>query len=65
MRTTVDLPEKLIDEAQKLYGVKTRTATLLLALERLIQAKKIEDLRSLRGKVKLDIDLGRSRKIRD
>lgn len=65
MRTTVELPEKLLGEAQRLYGVKTRTATLTLALQRLIDAKRIEDLRSLRGKLKLDIDLKRSRKIRD
>lgn len=65
MRTTVDLPESLLDEAQRLCGVKTRTATLVLALQRLIDAKRIEDLRSLRGKLKLDIDLERSRKVRD
>lgn len=65
MRTTIDVPRNLLDEAQKLYGVKTRTATLVLALQRLIDAKRIEDLRSLRGKLKLDIDLERSRKVRD
>jgi Arc/MetJ family transcription regulator len=65
MRSTIDVPKDLLDEAQKLCGVKTRTATLVLALQRLIDAKRIEDLRSLRGKLKLDIDLERSRKVRD
>lgn len=65
MRTTIDLPEELLEEAQRLYKLKTRTATLALALQRLINDKKIEDLRSLRGKLKLDIDLKRSRKVRD
>ena len=64
MRTTVDLPMELMEEAQRLYGTKTRTATLILALQRLIDAKKIEDLRSLKGKLKLDIDLERLRKVR-
>lgn len=65
MRTTVDLPEGLVDQARRLYGIKTRTATLILALQRLVDAKRIEDLRSLRGKLKLDIDLKRLRRIRD
>ena len=61
MRTTIDLPEQLMEEAQRLYGTKTRTSTLVLALQRLVDAKRVDDLRSLRGKLKLDIDLGRSR----
>lgn len=61
MRLTVDLPQELLEVAQRHYGMKTRTATLILALQRLIDAKKVEDLRSLRGKLKLDIDLDRSR----
>ncbi|MBI4314228.1 MAG: type II toxin-antitoxin system VapB family antitoxin [Candidatus Omnitrophica bacterium] len=65
MRTTVDLPEKLLEEAQRLCGTPTRTATLILALQRLIDARKVEDLRSLRGKLKLEIDLPKSRKVRD
>jgi Arc/MetJ family transcription regulator len=65
MRTTVDLPKKLVGEAQRLYGTKTQTATLILALQRLIDAKKIEDLRLLRGKLKLDINLTSLRKVRD
>lgn len=64
MRTTVDLSEKLLEQAQRLYGLKTRTATLTFALQRLLDSKKIEDLRSLRGKLKLDIDVRHSRKIR-
>lgn len=64
LRTTVDLPEDVVKEAQQLYGLKTRTATLIFALQRLIEAKKVEDLRSLRGKVKLDIDLKSLRKSR-
>ena len=62
---SVDLPEKLLEEAQRLYGLKTRTATLILALEKLIDFKKVEDLRSLRGKLKLDINLKTLRKVRD
>lgn len=65
MRTTIDLPDKLLKEVQRLYGTKTRTALFILALQRLRDAKRIEDLRSLKGKLKLKIDLARSRKVRD
>ena len=65
MRTTIDVPEQLMPEAQRLNGTKTRTSTLVLALQRLIDAKRVDDLRSLRGKLKLDIDLDRSRRLRD
>lgn len=65
LRTTVDLPEELVEKARRLYGTKTRTATLILGLQKLIDDKRIEDLRSLRGKLKLDIDLKRSRKNRE
>lgn len=65
MRTTIDVPEQLMAEAQRLYGTKTRTSTLVLALQKLIDAKRVDDLRALRGKLKLDIDLDRSRRIRD
>lgn len=65
MRTTVELPEKLLEEVQRLYGAKTRTALLILALQRLRDTKRIEDLRSLKGKLKLRIDLDHLRKVRD
>jgi len=65
MRTTVDLPEDLLDEVRRLYKTKTRTALLILALQHLIESKRIQDIRSLRGKIKIDIDLKRSRKNRN
>ncbi len=65
MRTTVDLPNQLLEEVKRLYGAKTRTSILILALQRLRDAKRIEDLRSLKGKLNLKINLARSRKIRD
>lgn len=58
MRTTMDLPKDLLEEA------KTMTGTVILSLQKLIQSKKIERLRSLRGKLDLDVDLKRLRKDR-
>lgn len=64
MRTTMDLPKDLLEEAKKICGAKTKTGTVILSLQKLIEAKKIERLRSLRGKLDLDIDLKRLRKDR-
>ncbi|CBE69822.1 MAG: DUF2191 domain-containing protein [Candidatus Methylomirabilis oxygeniifera] len=64
MRTTMDLPKDLLEEAKKICGTKTMTGTVILSLQKLIQSKKIERLRSLRGRLDLDVDLKRLRKDR-
>jgi Arc/MetJ family transcription regulator len=61
MRTTVDLPEELLEEARRRTDSKTMRETLILALEELVKKSKREELRSLAGKIHLDIDLSRSR----
>jgi Arc/MetJ family transcription regulator len=62
MRTTVDLPEGLLEEARRRSDSKTMRETLVLALEELVRKGKREELRSLAGKISLDIDLSRSRR---
>lgn len=57
MRTTLDLPEGLVAAAQKACGAKTKTMTVVIALQQLVNAAKIEELRALRGKIPLDVDL--------
>ena len=61
MRTTLDLPAKLLAEARRLSGAKTKTQAIIWALEELTRKKKLERLWSLRGKLPLTLDLGRSR----
>ncbi len=57
MRTTLDLPENLLEEAMKVAHVKTKTNVIVLALKELIRKSKISDLKKFKGKVDLDIDL--------
>lgn len=57
MRTTLDLPEKLLDEAMALTHIKTKTDLIKIALQNLIQKEKIKDLKNYFGKVDLGIDL--------
>ena len=61
MRTTMDLPKELLGEAKKVSGAKTNTGTVILSLKKLIDSKKIEKLRSLRGALALNVDLARLR----
>jgi Arc/MetJ family transcription regulator len=62
MRTTLDIPEDLIEEARTLLGFKSKTDTVILSLRELIRRKRIEELKSMLGKVQLEIDLPASRR---
>jgi hypothetical protein len=66
MRTTLDIPEDLINEAMKTSHINTKTKVIITALEGLIRKSKISDLKNYKGKVDLDIDLNvvRGRKCR-
>ena len=64
MRTTMNLPKELLEEAQEASGTKTKTSAVILALQKLIDSKKIEKLRALRGTIDLNIDLKKLRKDR-
>jgi len=57
MRTTLDLPENLLNEAMKVTHANTKTAVIIKALEELVRKSKISDLKKYRGKIDLDIDL--------
>jgi Arc/MetJ family transcription regulator len=61
MRTTVDLPADLVEEARRVTNSKTMRETLIRALQELVNKSKREELRQLAGKVHLNIDLSRSR----
>jgi metal-responsive CopG/Arc/MetJ family transcriptional regulator len=57
MRTTLDLPEKLIEEAMKTTHIVKKTDLIKVALQNLIQKEKSKNLKEYFGKVDLDIDL--------
>jgi hypothetical protein len=57
MRTTLDLPIDLLNEAMKATHAKTKTKVIIIALEELIRKSKIAGLKEFKGKVDLDIDL--------
>jgi hypothetical protein len=57
MRTTLDLPEDLINEAMKATHINTKTKVIITALEELIRKSKIAGLKKFKGKIDLDIDM--------
>ena len=57
MRTTIDVPEDLFEEARRLGGTRSKTSTVILALKEFVDRKKIDQLRALRGKVAVERDL--------
>lgn len=62
MRTTLDLPEELIEEARRALGFKSKTDTVVLALTELVRRRRIDQLKELMGNVRLEIDLPKSRR---
>ena len=62
MRTTLDLPEALIEEARQALGFKSKTDTVVLALTELVRRRRIDQLKELMGHVHLEIDLPKSRR---
>lgn len=62
MRTTLNIPAELVDEALRLLGFKSKTDAVILALRELIRQRRIEQLKALSGHIKLDIDIDASRR---
>lgn len=64
MRTTLDIPEEILEEARRACGHRTKRETVISGLEELVKKAKREELRHLAGKMNLRIDLTRSRRRR-
>ncbi len=62
MRITLDIPGPLLKEARNLLGFKSKTDTVVRALEELVRRHRIEELKAVFGSVKLEIDLPGSRR---
>jgi len=56
MRTTVDLPEPLLDEVQAVSNAPTRREALVIALEDYLRRQKLRAVIDAAGTLDLDID---------
>lgn len=61
MRTNIVIDEKLLEEALKATGAKTKREVVELGLAALVKLNKQKSLRSLRGKVDWKGDLEQMR----
>ena len=56
MRATLNIPDELIDEVQRLSGQKTKTGAIVTVMEEYVHRRKMADLLALRGKISIDYD---------
>lgn len=54
MRTTINIDDQLIKEAEAIYKAESRSKTIEFALRDAIRIKKMENLKALIGKVEFD-----------
>ncbi len=62
MRTTLDVPQDLLEEARTALGFKSKTDTVVMALRELVRRRRLDELKSLMGHVRLEIDVPSSRR---
>lgn len=61
MRTTLIIPDVLIDEARQVLGFKSKTDTVVFALNEVVRRSHVQSLKTLFGKVHIELDLNKSR----
>lgn len=57
MRTTLDLPAPLVEEAVRLSNQKTKTGAIITTLEAYVRSRRLSQLKRFKGRVDLDLDL--------
>ncbi|GHS93511.1 hypothetical protein FACS1894139_09050 [Planctomycetales bacterium] len=61
MRTTLNLPDKLVTEAMAITNISLKSQLMVTALENLIQREKVKGIKKYAGKMDLAIDLAKMR----
>jgi len=54
MRATLNIPDGLISEVQKLSGEKSKTKAIVTAMQEFVREKKLRNILELRGKVTIE-----------
>jgi len=62
MRTTLIIPDGLMKDLMEETGERNKTLLVRRSLEDMLRRVRRENLKGLRGKVRLDLDLGNFRK---
>ena len=56
MRATLNIPDELISEVQRLSGERSKTRAIIIAMQEFVRQQKIKKLIALRGKIQIDYD---------
>jgi Arc/MetJ family transcription regulator len=64
MKTTLDIPDDLIKKAMSLSKNKTKTETVIAALQEYVRQKTIEQILTHQGKLQFDETCEKSRHAR-
>lgn len=56
MRTTLDIPDTLVDEARHALGYKSKTDTVIFALKEVVRRSRLDALKQLMSRVEFDFD---------
>jgi len=62
MRTTLHLPDGLVEEARTAVGFRSKTDTVVFALREVIRRSRLDELKSMFGSVRIDLDIPKSRR---
>jgi metal-responsive CopG/Arc/MetJ family transcriptional regulator len=54
VRATLNIPDDLLAEVQKISGQKSKTRAITTAMQEFIRQKKIKELIALRGRVQIE-----------
>lgn len=63
MRATLNIPDELMSEVQRLSGQKSKTGAIVTVMEEYVRRRRMEDLLALRGKVQIDYDWQREEEL--
>lgn len=56
MHATLNIPDDLLSEVQKITGEKSKTKAITIAMKEYLRQKKSKELIALRGKIQIDYD---------
>jgi Arc/MetJ family transcription regulator len=56
MRTTLDLPEELVEQARTAVGLKSKTDTVIFALREVVRRQRLDELKALMANIRFEFD---------
>ena len=56
MRTTLILPDNLVEEARSALGYSSKTDTVVFALREVVRRSRVDALKRLMGKIEFEFD---------